>query len=229
MSINQGKLDIVKKEMARLNTDILGISELNCTAIVKWSEFTQFCPTLCDPMDYSPPGSSVHGIFQARILEWVAISFSRGSSRPRDRTWVSHIASRCFTIWATKETGKEWVNLIQLPITSTATLYPGGSAGKESICNSGDLCSLPDLLGRVEMISWWRERLLSFTPVFWPGVFHGLCIVHGFTKSWEHLNNFHFTLYVLLWAKSFRRNRVTLIVKKKSEMKYLGGMLKTTE
>ena len=46
-------------------------------------------PTLCDPMDCSPPGSSVHGILQARILEWVAISFSRGSSRPRDRTHIS--------------------------------------------------------------------------------------------------------------------------------------------
>ena len=44
------------------------------------SEVTQSCPTFCDPMDCSPPGSSVHGIFQARILEWVAISFSRGSS-----------------------------------------------------------------------------------------------------------------------------------------------------
>ena len=52
------------------------------------------CPTLCDPMDCSPPGSSVHGILQARILEWVAISFSRGSSQPRDRTWVSCIAGR---------------------------------------------------------------------------------------------------------------------------------------
>ena len=50
---------------------------------------TQSCPTLCDPMDCSPPGSSVHGTFQARILEWVAISFSRGSSRPKDQTWVS--------------------------------------------------------------------------------------------------------------------------------------------
>ena len=45
--------------------------------------------TLCDPMDCSPPGYSVHGIFQARILEWVAISFSRGSSRPRDQTCMS--------------------------------------------------------------------------------------------------------------------------------------------
>ena len=53
----------------------------------KESEVAQSCPTLCDPMDCSLPGSSIHGIFQARILEWVAISFSRGSSRPRDRTW----------------------------------------------------------------------------------------------------------------------------------------------
>ena len=53
------------------------------------SEVTQSCPTLCNPVDCSPPGSSVHGILQARILEWVAISFSRGSSRPRDWTQVS--------------------------------------------------------------------------------------------------------------------------------------------
>ena len=53
---------------------------------------TQACLTLCDPMDCSPPGSSVHGIFQARILEWVAISSSRGSSRPRDRTQISYVS-----------------------------------------------------------------------------------------------------------------------------------------
>ena len=61
------------------------------------------CPTLCDPMDCSLPGSSLHGILQANILEWVAISFSRGSSQPRDRTWVSHIVGRCFNLWATRE------------------------------------------------------------------------------------------------------------------------------
>ena len=61
------------------------------------SEVSQLCPALCDPMDCSLPGFSVHGIFQARILEWVAISFSRGSSWPRDWTQVSHIVSRCFT------------------------------------------------------------------------------------------------------------------------------------
>ena len=67
------------------------------------SEVAQSCPTLCDPMDCSLPCSSIHGIFQARVLEWVAISFSRGSSRPRDRTQVSRIVGRCFTIWATRE------------------------------------------------------------------------------------------------------------------------------
>ena len=63
----------------------------------------QSCPTLCNPMDCSPPGSSVHGIFQTRILEWVAISFCRGSSQPRDHTRVSRTAGRCFNRWATRE------------------------------------------------------------------------------------------------------------------------------
>ena len=67
------------------------------------SEVAQSCPTLCDPMDCSLPGFSVHGIFQARVLERVAISFSRGSSWPRDRPQVSCIAGRCFTLWATRE------------------------------------------------------------------------------------------------------------------------------
>ena len=58
----------------------------------------QSCPTLYDPMDCSPPESSVYGIFQARIPEWVAISFSRGSSQPRDRTRVFHIAGRRFNL-----------------------------------------------------------------------------------------------------------------------------------
>ena len=69
----------------------------------KWSEVAQLCLTLCNPMDCSLPGSSIHGIFQARILEWVAISFSRRSSWPRDWTQVSRIIGRRFTIWATRE------------------------------------------------------------------------------------------------------------------------------
>ena len=61
---------------------------------LKWSEVAQSSPTLCNPVDCNLPGSSVHGILQARILEWVAISFSRGSSWPKDQTRVSHIAGR---------------------------------------------------------------------------------------------------------------------------------------
>ena len=64
---------------------------------------TQWCLTLCDPMDSSLSGSCVHGIFQARILEWVVIPFFRESSQPRSWTQVSHIAGRFFTIWATRE------------------------------------------------------------------------------------------------------------------------------
>ena len=62
---------------------------------------------LCDPMDCSPPGSLSIGILQARILEWVAISFSQGSSQPRDWTQVSCIAGTCFNIWATRE-ARRW-------------------------------------------------------------------------------------------------------------------------
>ena len=66
-------------------------------------EVAQSCPTLCDPMDCSLPGSSVHGILRARILEWVAMPSSRESFQPRDWTWVSCIEGRLFTIWATRE------------------------------------------------------------------------------------------------------------------------------
>ena len=63
----------------------------------------KLCPTLCHPMNCSTPGSSVHGILQARILEWVAVPFSKGSSQPRNWTGVSCIASRFFTNWAIRE------------------------------------------------------------------------------------------------------------------------------
>ena len=87
------------------------------TAMSMWKALvSQLCPTLCDPMDCSPPGSSVHGILQARILEWVAISFSRGSSQPRDWTQLSHTAGRLFTHWATREATEQqqWVCTIYL-------------------------------------------------------------------------------------------------------------------
>ena len=62
-----------------------------------WLHSARSCPTLCEPTDCSPPGSSVHGISQARILQWVAVPSSRGASRPRDRTQVFGIVGGFFT------------------------------------------------------------------------------------------------------------------------------------
>ena len=68
-------------------------------------------PFFCDPVDCSPPGSSVNGILQARILVWVPISFSRGSSRPRDRTHVSWIGRWTFCYWAIRETPSKTIRV----------------------------------------------------------------------------------------------------------------------
>ena len=86
----------------------LFLCALICSKMCVCVLVTQLCPILWDPMDWSPPGSSVHGILQAIILESVAISLSRAFSRPRDRTWVSCIAGRFFTIWATREALSNW-------------------------------------------------------------------------------------------------------------------------
>ena len=88
-------------------TERLHFTSLHFTSLKEfsliWSEVTQSCPTLCDPMDCRLAGSSIHGILQARILKRVTISFSRGSSRSRDWSWVSRIVGRRFNLWATRE------------------------------------------------------------------------------------------------------------------------------
>ena len=89
---------------------------------------------LCDPVDCSPPGSSIHGILQARILEWVAVSFSRGSSQPWDQIQVSCVAGRFFNLWAARE----------------ACSYIGPFIQKDSTCG---LISLL-LLSRNNFIFW---------------------------------------------------------------------------
>ena len=107
------------------------------------SEVAQLCLTLCDPMDCSLPGSSIREIFQARVLEWVAISFSRRSSRHRDWTQVSCIVGRRFTVWATRA-------------SLVAQLVKNPPAMRQTWVGN---------------IPWRREKLP--TPVFWPGEFHG--------------------------------------------------------
>ena len=93
------------------------------TQELNWHTCAQSCLTLCDPMNCSPPGSSIHGIFQARILEWVAISYSRGSSPPRDRTHVScsscvsrRMLYHCATWEAPIELGSPALQADSLPV-----------------------------------------------------------------------------------------------------------------
>ena len=93
---------------------IVHLSSLACPPTLHWaldvmpgqseSEVAQSCSTLCDPMDCSLPGSSVHGIFQAIVLEWITISLSRGSSQPRVEPRSPTLLDRCCTIWATRDT-----------------------------------------------------------------------------------------------------------------------------
>ena len=99
----------------------------------EFSEFTQSCPTPCDPMDCSLPGSSIYGIFQARILEWVAISFSRRYSWPGDWTQVSRIVSGRFTVWATRERpSKEQVSFNCM---AAVTICSDFGAQKNKVCH----------------------------------------------------------------------------------------------
>ena len=152
----------------------------------------QSCPTLCDPMNCNPPGSSVHGIFQARTLQWVAVPSSKGSSQPRDQTsvscisYVSCIGRQILYHWTTRE-GHKSFNFCQVyrpqtvsPSSSLKKIineiehflwlaqsvehetpnlsfmglsltlgdvfgFPGGSDGKESACNAGNLDLIPGL------------------------------------------------------------------------------------
>ena len=104
--------------------DYLRPSQLWCLCV--WCTHTQSCLTLCNPMDCSPPGSSVHGTVQARKLEWVAIPFSRGSSRPRGRTcvsWVSCIDRLILYHWATWEA--LWCLLVyEISLPELTNLFP---------------------------------------------------------------------------------------------------------
>ena len=107
----------------------------------------QSCLTVCDPMDCSPPGSSVHGIIQAKLPAWVATSFSRWSSQPRDQTWVSWIAGSFFTVWATREAlqstqiYQKWANifhcLAQSFLNTKSLSWPVSQTGKLSEYSPG--------------------------------------------------------------------------------------------
>ena len=124
----------------------------------------QSCPTLCDPMDCSPPGSSVHGNPQARILEWFSLLFSRGSSPPRDQTRVSCIAGRLCTIWATREA---WLLLEALLIEFFIADTPARMQQFSSDEDKNFSLPLPRFRVSVEgshrcwLIHWWTDSNAS--------------------------------------------------------------------
>ena len=119
--------------------------------VSEWSR--SLCQTLCDPMDCSLPGSSLHGILQARVLEWVAISFSTGSSQPRVQTQVSCIPGRRFNLWATRRSLLIIFFILLLFTQSCPTL-----------CNPMD-CSMPGFLSFT--ISQGLLKLLSIELLRW--------------------------------------------------------------
>ena len=137
--------------------------ELSCFSSdpgIKWSEVAQSCLTLCNPVDCSLPGSSVHGILQARILEWVAISFSRGSSQPRDRTWVSRIGGRCFNLSATREALNPAMWGIKCMSLSTTQARSVNSQVSYSMCDSWEKMSMKDH----SSLSWWQGQCWTCCP-----------------------------------------------------------------
>ena len=121
-------------------------------------EVSQSCLTLYDPVDCSLPGSSIHGIFQARVLEWVAISFSRGSSQPRGWTWISCIAGRCFTIWARSEASEGYERENGKAVR---VLKLGKIAKVTNLGYRVELCILRDVVGQGTSVNdkrWARQK-----------------------------------------------------------------------
>ena len=154
---------------------------------------TLSCPTLCDPMDCSPPGSSVHGILQARILERVAISFSRVSSWSKDWTPVSRIAGRFFTIWDTREVATSLKTLIRLQSQFKKPQNQFGNSFLKfcsfrllSLSKSGlGLCRETEAIGCVYIDKEiFLERIGSEQS-------YGLC---GRGRGWEDLGEWHWNM-----------------------------------
>ena len=136
-------------------------------------------------MECSPPGSSIHGISPSRILEWVAISFSRGPSQPRDQNLISCLAGGFFTIEPPGK-ARPLLHISQLETNQEHQLgFPDSAVGKESSCNAED----PDsILGLGKSTG----KGIGY-PLQYSGLENSVdCIIHGVTKSWTRLSDFHF-------------------------------------
>ena len=131
------------------------------------------CAWLSDSMDYSLPGSSIHRILQARILEWVAISFSRWSSRPRDQTRIFCIAGRFFTIWATREA----LTVTHLP--PRILILSRSHSSPRNPHDSGEIDPLSNSRVDVYYRSSWASQL--------------------FAKDWLRNRSWHYSLHFMFW------------------------------
>ena len=145
----------------------------------KVSKVTQSYPTICDPMGCSLPHSSVHGIFQAIVLEWIAISFSRGSSQPRAQTWVSRTVDRCFTVWATKE---EFLILNGMELKGEAF---GRWSGHKGGAFMNGIRALSFLLPCLDSASRWPSRNQEVGPHRTPDLPVPFSWVSQPPKEWE--------------------------------------------
>ena len=154
---------------------------------MKWSEVTQLCPTLCDPTDCSLQGSSVHEIFQARIPEWGAVAFSRGSSQPKDRTRVSRIVGRRLTVWAIREAGNTIVKvkvkslshiwLFATPWTVAHQAPPSMGFSRQEYCSGFPLPSLGD---RIFLTQGSNSGLLHYRQTLYRLSHQGRRVIHSF-------------------------------------------------
>ena len=148
-------------------------------------------------MNCSLPGSSVHGILQARIVEWVAMPFSRGSDHRRDRTWIPCIADSLFTVWATRETWWWAIHLIsQSPQTRAVSGYLNVIILLFHELQNIPGCSLPEIppyIGPSENSIYWKKSPLSFVVV------HSLNRVWLFMIPWTaaHQASLSSTIYLL--------------------------------
>ena len=148
-------------------------------------EVAQSCPTLCDPVGCSLPGSSICGILQARTVEWVAISFSRGSSQPRDWTRVSCIAGRRFTLWATRGSPKIY---IIPPVNTTYGLIVTLATDPETQRNFSSTLWFHANLGKLPPIIHFSSAPCLGSP--WRGLLgfkqpDVVCVLRGVWRSWR--------------------------------------------
>ena len=152
----------------------------------------QSCPTLCNPMDWSLPGSSVHGTLQARLSEWVAMPFSKGSSWPRDWIQVSCISGRFFTIWAPREAQLMILTCIYIKTFCIQIGVPTLLSGKEFAC----LCRRRRFDSSVGKILWSRKREPLQYSCLESFMDRGACLAafHGVTKSWTRLSMHTYSL-----------------------------------